>query len=399
MKTIIYVHGTGVRKDEYGEALRSIERSFLPFPGVKVVPCLWGDSCGARLNTNGSSIPTYNSTRGIGEYEDDDESIALWELLYTDPLCELRAITIDEKSKASFHPLEMSPGEKFKYRIKNHEYSSTFLKKLKQFEIDNVFDDALEAVLNSDPFKSAVNFKPDVLIDEHGIIARAVAAVVISICEKKEKCLQFLYDAVMRDEFVKSLTSEIGGASRSIFSVLAKPFAYLVKTKFTDHMERQRGAITDKAYMMPGDTLLYQARGDDISAFIRSRIEKEDSPVVLIAHSLGGVACVELLIRNNFPQVKLLVTMGSQAPFFYEINALRSLPYGETLPEHFPEWINIYNLRDFLSYVGSGIFPGRVTDIPVSSRQPFPKSHNALAYLSNKGTWEAILPRIKELHE
>ena len=110
--------------------------------------------------------------------------------------------------------------------------------------------------------------------------------------------------------------------------------------------------------------------------------------MLLLGHSLGGIACVDLLVREELPQVKLLVTVGSQAPFLHEINALPSLAYDQAMSEHFPPWLNIYDLRDFLSYVGGTVFPGRVQDVLVDSKQPFPESHSA--YWSNPATWKAI---------
>ena len=58
----------------------------------------------------------------------------------------------------------------------------------------------------------------------------------------------------------------------------------------------------------------------------------------MIAHSLGGIACVELFIEQKLSKkVDALVTVGSQAPFFYEIEALRTVEkYGDPLPGHFP---------------------------------------------------------------
>ena len=97
-------------------------------------------------------------------------------------------------------------------------------------------------------------------------------------------------------------------------------------------------------------------------------------------------------------KVELLITVGSQAPYFYEVNALQSLEFNsdrnQRLPKGFPEWLNIYDLQDFLSYIGGNIFPS-VQDILVDNQQPFPQSHSA--YWSNKATWKGILPRIKGL--
>lgn len=150
----------------------------------------------------------------------------------------------------------------------------------------------------------------------------------------------------------------------------------------------------DGAYPFAGDILVYQAKGQKIRDFIREQIQNEqvEPPVVVMAHSLGGIACVDLLIEQDLrDKVACLITVGSQAPFFYEIGALQRLAYGEPLPAHFPKkWLNIYDLRDFLSYVGDrpGIFPGKMTDHLVDNRQPFPEAHSA--YWANEQTWDAI---------
>jgi len=154
---------------------------------------------------------------------------------------------------------------------------------------------------------------------------------------------------------------------------------------------RRRGAISDAAFGTAGDILLYQARGAGIRRFIREQIEAYEGDVVLLAHSLGGVACVDLLALEKLPQVVLLVTVGSQAPFFYEIGALQSLEFEDVppekrLPDHFPAWLNFYDLRDFLSYVGQPVFgKSRVVDVQIDSRLPFPDSHGG--YFSNAEVW------------
>ena len=160
-------------------------------------------------------------------------------------------------------------------------------------------------------------------------------------------------------------------------------------------MKRMRGAISDQAYPAAGDILLYQARNDSIRGFIRNEIKQATPPVVLLAHSLGGIACVDLLIKEPIPQVEMLITVGSQAPFFYEIDVLAGLRFGEPLPAHFPRrWLNIYDPRDFLSYVARSVFTGEVQieDIEVDNGHPFPHSHSA--YWANRAVWEEITQRI-----
>ena len=108
----------------------------------------------------------------------------------------------------------------------------------------------------------------------------------------------------------------------------------------------------------------------------------------LVAHSLGGIICVDLLVREEFPTVAGLVTVGSQSPFLYEIGALPALTYPDPLPDHFPRWVNIYDRRDMLSYVAAGVLGDRVADVEVDNGQPFPQSHSA--YFSNSDVWAAI---------
>ncbi len=88
----------------------------------------------------------------------------------------------------------------------------------------------------------------------------------------------------------------------------------------TPYIRKRRGAVSDYVYPMAGDILVYQysERGQQIRQFIERQIKFEKEPVILLAHSLGGVACVELLAEKlrkgeKLPQVKLLVTVGSQA--------------------------------------------------------------------------------------
>jgi hypothetical protein len=113
-------------------------------------------------------------------------------------------------------------------------------------------------------------------------------------------------------------------------------------------------------------------------------------------------------------QVKLLITVGSQAPYFYEINALQSLPYRDETKvsevaelaaafKDFPTWVNLHNRRDFLSYVGGEVFPQnsavqpptpRVTDLEVHSRLPFPQSHTS--YFTRGETYDHIRTALRK---
>jgi len=86
---------------------------------------------------------------------------------------------------------------------------------------------------------------------------------------------------------------------------------------------------------------------------------------------------VDLLVEQPMPEIRQLITVGSQAGFFYEVDALVSLPHPEPLPSHFPPWSNIYDRADFLSYCGGRVFPGRCVDLLVDNGQPFAQAHTA----------------------
>ena len=44
--------------------------------------------------------------------------------------------------------------------------------------------------------------------------------------------------------------------------------------------------------------------------------------------------------------------------------------------------------NDFLSYIGEQVFPERVRDVEIQSRQPFPQSHSA--YWMNRLFWNKV---------
>jgi pimeloyl-ACP methyl ester carboxylesterase len=111
-------------------------------------------------------------------------------------------------------------------------------------------------------------------------------------------------------------------------------------------------------------------------------------PVILLAHSLGGVACVELMASPDAPsEVRGLITLGSQVPLIHEFGALSSLKEGLDLPLSFPRWLNFYDRNDFLSYVAGRVF-SRVRDVEVKSGLSFPKSHGG--YFGCDDTWLEI---------
>ena len=390
MTTVVFVHGTGIREREYQETFKIIEEKIhAQRPDVIVSPCLWGGELGAKFNNNRASIPLQDGTLALDEGEDPD--IVIWGQLYRDRLYELRLLSL--KPIEAENPFGDAPGDSLQALVASFTPTPELQAKLQETGIAEVFEEAREAVIHSQPYHQALLTVSEADVSEYyAPIARAILAQAMWMSEQQEKFPPVLTDANLRDQVAQLLTLALGEAELGLGGWLLKPLVELALPIGTNYIKGNRLELTDKVSPIPGDILLYQARGEKIREFIKQQIAQAQPPVVLLAHSLGGIACVDLLVQQQLSGVELLVTVGSQAPFLYEINALCSLEYGQLLPEHFPQWLNIYDLRDFLSYVGKKIFPERVEDVRVDSRQPFPRSHGA--YWTNADTWKAIIPRL-----
>jgi hypothetical protein len=399
MTSIIFVHGTGGREKAYATTFQQMEQALQQRrPDVKLVPCLWGDGLGAKLNAQGASIPTYDDSQGGQAPTPEEETIRLWQALYEDPFYEMRLLGLRPLQSQRTVPGKLTPAQELKSRVTALPTDAELQAKLDKLGIGAVFSEACEAITGADskPFGRLLETAARPLEGDYAAIARAIVAVSRILCKEREIYPWLLVDERRRDQAVdaiqKALTQD--ETSRGVLLDWTKSQLTGMALGFgTNALKRKRGAVMDDTYPFAGDILVYQAKGQKIRDFIRSQIENEQvqPPVILLAHSLGGIACVDLLIEHDLrDKVKCLITVGSQAPFFYEIGALQTLPYGEPLPAHFPQWLNIYDLRDFLSYVGNypGIFPGRLTDVPVDNRQPFPEAHSA--YWANEQTWDAI---------
>jgi hypothetical protein len=369
---------------------------------LEVEPCFWGEQHGARMNAGGKSLPVYDAVKAVGEFNltEGEENVAIWELLYTDPFCELKAFSLTkEKKSVEINFFEKSLDERLDEEFQNKEFPEKFQGKLAVLGVTEIFWEAYKDIINSSTFKTIIKENPNSINNDRGIVARAIVALIMKKCDVFNLALPIQYDDIVRDQLVANLTDELGGTAKGLLGSVLKPFAGLAQTVTTTYGVRKRKIISDKVYKIPGDILVYMAHGKQIRQFIQRCIDEATPPVVLLAHSLGGIASFDLLILEHIPQVKLLITIGSQVPFLYEIDTLQSLRYGKMLPLDFPEWLNLYNQRDFLSYVGSSLFDNRVKDIEIRNRQPFPQSHDALSYLSNQAAWDYIINGITRIHE
>jgi pimeloyl-ACP methyl ester carboxylesterase len=170
----------------------------------------------------------------------------------------------------------------------------------------------------------------------------------------------------------------------------------LVTNYFEDRRESMLEALGTQ---LLADVLGYDQHRDSVQAVLKEELTRAarvagDRPVLPVGLSLGGLAVVDLLASWPEAPVEACVTVGSQAPLLYTFNAIPSMPYDEIDPPHLPvPWLNIYDSRDFLSFLAEPLFRrtdglASVVDLRVHSRKDFPKSHSA--YWELAPVWDAM---------
>jgi hypothetical protein len=417
--SVVFVHGTGVRATSYEKSFaRVVSGLGRARAGTRVVRCFWGEEHGASLGLGGASIPVRTQNRGIGDDAllDEDDPLAVWALLEIDPLAELREFAEAAKARrgggarAGFTPGRQNPWQDTAGKVRGLSLEAVADRGGSLGELATDLAPHLGAAgarVAHEISRTLGGTPPADGVEE--IAARAVYALAVRSAEGPQgvgaplEAAPLEADGADRDAVVGALTDQLGGTDRGGFAArAAKGIAVRALNSYLSPISSLahtfRGGITKGSVPASGDILRYQARGAGVRAAIRAAVreaaESGDGPVVLLAHSLGGVACVDLLADSTEPppEVALLVTVGSQAPFLYELDALTSLRRDEPLPDTFPRWINVYDEHDLLGFVGEKVFPDRVTDLRVNTRQPFPRAHTS--YFAHQRLYELLAPEL-----
>ncbi len=410
MTTVIFVHGTGTRGSGHVQLFEQVQQALLSRNSqLTVLPCAWGDIHGYKLHAGGITIPEYRSVTGPGtlggsvplaEVPAASEA-GVWGVLYRDPLAELRLLSLEAGATAPASPLPVQQRlDQQVERLATEPLAQSLHGSLVQAGIKAEFPRAVRRV-RTDPVYAQAIAMPDnaQMLDRSAAVARATVADAIKQALTNDRVPTIALDAEVRDAVVAqvfaALTAAEPGSLGWFDPVKAKGLQLLAQVA-TNELRERRGPVMDQVLGFIGDILLYQGSGAAIRTLIREQVQGTAPPVVLLAHSLGGIACVDLLIAEDLrDRVDLLITVGSQAPLFYEINALHSLRYGKDtqLPGHVPPWLNVYDVQDLLSFTGAGVFPGRIQDVRIDNRQPFPYAHSA--YFSNAAVYDSIAAAIQ----
>jgi hypothetical protein len=398
MGSLVFVHGIGVRAlaDGGEHPLDATSRAigwelFFRTVDWKIVKCNWGDRFGARLLADGRSFPPLRGKLGVPIRPDDPAD--LWEILFRDPTSELRIVVemTTTASSASRGPPGTRPpwldlGDRLTAGLAPRDAGEDRLRRalderLETFQLTAFFAQALTQIKADPATQAAIKHPEASQAIARAIVARSVrTALEAGVPPPGLTELEFIASQVQQLLFV----GHLGGSKNWARSVLLGWGTSLA--------ERRRMALLEAATPLAGDVILYQAHGEVIRDEIHKVISNEADTVAILAHSLGGVAAMEALCENGATRnrVKKLITVGSQAGFFYEINGLRTLPFGQPLPEGFPDWLNFWDSRDFLSFAVNNVFSGGRSrrDVEIESGLPFPASHSG--YWRQSLTWEEI---------
>jgi hypothetical protein len=396
MATLLFVHGTGEREPK--KTTTMIKKKLASLQLRHLQSCYWGEACGVRLGNQWESIPEKNRPKKETTHLFNDEE-KLWRVLEGVPLFGLRELA---KQQSENYNVEDDRNElKQSYEALNFDQlvseeptiailTSKDLAYLKEAKDENQQEiyaciDRLSDDIEEYQFRIA-----------QAIVADAIGKGMVTNNDQRDQLVNRIKTALGGGEEL-GVINAIKGVTLGVMSYAAGWLA-----------DGNRSTVYDFGIPGIGDILVYQTRGLAGRQYIYDTIANIQDDVILLAHSLGGIACVDLLIEqqenNAFLQkIKGLITVGSQAPFLYEINALSSLPYQHNppkspLPDNFPKWLNIFDEQDLLSFKAENVFnnPVQIKDCPIRSKKFFPESHTH--YFKEKSeAWRKIREWIEVL--
>lgn len=406
---LIFVHGTTVRDVSSSMAeIRKRSSKILGLGDSDVVAAEWGREVGPPpLDIRLALPPEYSTRDAVDDQSSRDPSEGeLWELLMADPSIELRLLAVERSSgEDAFSVAGQPPSDAITEKLR--EYSPPTEQLATAGFSQEEFDDARKAVLDDPAAVEAIATATEPTISElvnalaHSLVARMLrkagtAGPGLDDDDTGAELPPAAVDAAVRTALVDAVIEDLGASTRGVGDLLKKVGGSLATrvavSKRTDFM----GPMTHFLH----DVTFYIAHGADIREVITRHITAApgDGPIVVLAHSLGGIAAVDLLSDQAAPRVDLLVTVGTQASLLYLMDSLQLLRPSEQ-QKYRPKvpWLNIYNREDLLSFCAEKVFPGvpGIKDHAVDAKVPFPASHSA--YWAVDDVYRQINQAINEL--
>jgi hypothetical protein len=175
MASLLFIHGTGVRNDNYDKTLAVIQKHV-----PSAVPCYWGD-LGAKLHFEGASIPAYSMARAVEIVRNEDTEIVLWRSLVEDPLYELRMLSSISSLEEELAPNQIPPGRALRRKIEQLQSTEKLNDLLETTGLKEVWPKAYQAIVDqliSEPLNADGG-------EERMAVARAMVASAMVLGEEQ----------------------------------------------------------------------------------------------------------------------------------------------------------------------------------------------------------------------
>jgi hypothetical protein len=387
--SLVFVHGTGVRDISASmQRIRAGAQQWIGLPPQQVHGLEWGLAVGPTDLDVRPALPPDVATRALNaEPTDSERGYALWNLLVTDPSLELRLLASSTPPAAVAVVIGADPPALvMQRRLEALEVAADVLVRC---GITTAVLQAAAHEVGVDPalLEAATALGVPGEAEVASAAARSITARLLADCGDSgwDAAPALCLVGAVRDEFVDAVTAQLApGTTRGIVtSALGHLLGPLVARTATRVAVARRESLMDPLSDFIRDVAFYVRNGERVRRFIEQQVAPLPRPVVLLGHSLGGIAAVDMLSRPSGAApgdgpVDLLVTVGSQAPLLYLMDALATLePGGQGVP--FEPWLNVYNRSDLLSFCASRVFPNatRIWDEEVDAGVPFPASHSA----------------------
>ncbi|MCD2468451.1 hypothetical protein MBT42_33500 [Streptomyces sp. MBT42] len=396
--SLVFVHGTGVReglKDTLEKVCAGVKT--LPQSPISVVGPEWGKEIGpADLDVTPVLPASSAQTRAAagGEAPGDVTDVATWGLLIDDPLLELRMLAAAPSARTGLVVNARTVAVELQQLLSDAEVAPEALEAA-GVEVDEMRS-ALAFVRGSEALVDAAGAVGDAgIAGLLGAVSRSVVACVLHAhrTARPPRLSPVALSGEQRTKLVGAVGEAVSGTpTRGIFTqTIGKALGPLAVRIGNSAVRENRAKLMDPFSDFIRDVAFYIRRGEDVRTFLATAISDlpANGPVVVVGHSLGGIAMVDLMSGADAPHVDLLVTVGSQAPYLYLLDSLVSLRPGPG-SKPFTPWLNIYSPADFLSFRAAPAFPdvGGIVDEEVDAGVPFPESHSA--YWSHKETYDLI---------
>ncbi len=403
---LIFIHGTTVRDvSTYVERLRARAPRFVGVDPDDIVAIEWGNELGFPDRDVKLSLPPEYS-RGITDEPEVDEVAAVWALLLADPDTELRLLAARPGAATGGIVVGEDPvSVQVADAVADSPVPSTALSTAGFSDAE--FSAARNALLKSPDLGAAATALDDAQSGEiaaacaRSIVARMLAARQVAAQTDGLALPEAFDDPAVRDALVDAVAEGIHGAALAERG-LSDLFKKAGSNVLTSVLVKYRAEMLVPLTRFIHDVALYLNHGEAIRTFIEQEIRKhsDKGPPIVIGHSLGGIAAVDILSNPANRQgdqaldVDTFVTVGSQSPALFLMDALTFLTHeretDKRVNDPFAPWLNVYNREDLLSFCAQRVFPDvkGIKDVQVDAGVPFPASHSA--YFSVDATYEAI---------